>query len=273
MIQRRLPLALAMSALLLSALPASAATSVPLATFRTVHDLRLDSDGAGGAVTGRLVTEFTGSACAGYTTRSRFRTETTSAEGTRQTTSINMNTVEWPDGRYRFDTEVYANDRLAEASTGEATRGPGGIVVSLEKPAEKQVRLDPATLFPVEQVRRVLDAATDGDRFLTFDIFDGSEQGETVYQTSTVIGPRSNAADDSGPEMKVIADAGFATMSHWPVTISYFKPGGEMTPLYTMSMVVYENGLTRDIRFDYGTFALSGTLTFLEQLEETPCPE
>jgi hypothetical protein len=63
-------------------------------------------------------------------------------------------------------------------------------------------------------------------------------------------------------------------MRHWPVTISYFdkRGGGEETPFYVLSFVVYENGIGRTMRIDYGAFSLSGKLTGLEMLPPAPCP-
>jgi hypothetical protein len=57
------------------------------------------------------------------------------------------------------------------------------------------------------------------------------------------------------------------------VTISYFdqRGKGEETPFYVLSFVVYENGIGRTMRIDYGDFSLSGKLTGLEMLPSSPC--
>ena len=79
--------------------------------------------------------------------------------------------------------------------------------------------------------------------------------------------------DDGGSEAAV-KDAGIAGLRHWPVTISYFekKNGVDETPFYTMSFVVYENGVGRSLKIDYGDFSLDGHLTRLDMLPTTPCP-
>lgn len=254
----------------------SALAEVPLASYRAVHDLALDTaDGLPdvGEVSGRLVTEFTGSACAGYTTKSRFVTRSTSDEGERQTNDLRSTTYETGDGTYEFSNETYADEELIELSEGAAKRGTDGVAVTLTKPDDKTFALDGGVVFPTEQVSRVIGAAIAGERFLAFDVYDGSETGERVFGTATVIGRASTAADDLGAETG-IAEAGFAGLRHWPVTISYFEQPSrsEMTPVYTMSLVLYENGVPRDIKLDYGTFALVGTLTHLEMLPSPPCP-
>ncbi len=56
------------------------------------------------------------------------------------------------------------------------------------------------------------------------------------------------------------------------MTISYFEPGtGERTPTYVLGFELYENGVSRALRLDYGTFAMRGELKTIEFLKSTPC--
>src|SRR5262245_20646998 len=84
-----------------AAAPAWAADA-PLLTFRSVHDLVLDpaspSEGVT-AVTARLVTEFTGSQCKGYTDQTRFVMQTTDEDGMRQTSDLRQLTTEATSGK------------------------------------------------------------------------------------------------------------------------------------------------------------------------------
>ena len=260
---------------LLGAAPALA--GVPLANYRSVHDLTLAS-GAElaevGSIKARLVTEFTGSRCTGYTTKMRFVTRSTGGEAGTRTDDLRSVLFETTDGFYEFTHETYSEDGLADVSAGTAERTDDGVTVALSEPEEKSFDLAAGTAFPTEQVVWVLEAAIAGKRFVAFDIYDGTEGGEVVYGTSSVIGKGSTDADDLGVETSVAA-AGFAGQRHWPVTISYFQQpaGTAMTPDYTMSLVVYENGVSRDLKLDYGTFALAGKLTQLEMLPAPPCAE
>jgi hypothetical protein len=230
---------------------AAAVAGVPLANYRSVHDLSLavgaDMSEAG-AVKARL--------------------------GQARTDDVRSVMFETVDGFYEFTHETYAEDNLVEVSAGVAERKDDGIAVTLNEPEEASVSIAAGTAFPTEQVVRVLEAAIAGKRFVAFDIYDGTEGGEVVYSTSTVIGQASTDAGDIGVETS-IADAGFAGQRHWPVTISYFKQpaGTDMTPDYTMSIIVYENGVSRDITLDYGGFALAGKLTQLEVLPTPACPD
>jgi hypothetical protein len=63
-------------------------------------------------------------------------------------------------------------------------------------------------------------------------------------------------------------------IKRFPVTVSYFDAGkskGEQTPAYTLGFELYENGVSRALRLDYGNFALRGELKSIEFLKPTPC--
>lgn len=252
-----------------------AAASVPLINYRSVFDLVLapGSDIAeAGTVTGRAVTEFSGSECAGYNTSVRFVTESRGKEGERQVDDVRGVSFE-AEGVLEFENESYSDNKLTERSVGTAESGPEGAIVKLSEPTAKTFTVPGDVAFPTGQVQRIIDAAIAGKRFLAFDLYDGTGTGEIVYGTSAVIGAVSIDAGDLGSETG-IADAGFAAMRHWPVTISYFKDPSrtDMTPAYSMSLVLYENGMSRDLKIDYGIFALIGKLTHLEVLPTPACP-
>ncbi len=254
-----------------------AAGAVSLASHRAVYDLALAESGDGAAmtsVTGRLVMEFTGSECSGYASKLRFVTQTEDTEGESQVTDSRSTTYESADGKVlEFSNETYADDMLAEQSSGKAKRVGAGVAVSLTKPSAKSLALSHAVVFPAEQMERIIASAERGDAFVHLDVYDGSEDGETVYETAGVIGKVSTSTDDVGEE-SAVARAGMADMRHWPLTISYFDKSetGDNAPFYVMSFVVYENGVGRTLKIDYGDFTLAGTLTGLELLPSTPCP-
>jgi hypothetical protein len=258
------------------ALGPALAAPVGLAAHRAVYELSLSDakpDSPMADVTGRMVMEFTGSACAGYSTKLRFVTRTEDPDGGDQVTDSRSTMFEAGDGKsLQFTNETYTDDSLAEESRGTASRKEKNVAVALTRPSDKKFDLAPSVVFPTEQMMKVIDAARAGQRFLSFDVYDGSEDGETVFATAGVIGPEMK--DQDGGTEKVVKDAGIAGLRHWPVTISYFekKNGVDETPFYVMSFIVYENGVGRSLKIDYGDFALSGELTRLDILPPTPCP-
>jgi len=251
------------------------AGSVALATYRAVHDLVIDPASEApdiGTMIGRMVVEFSGSDCAGYKTTTRFVTASEDGDGARQVVDARSVIFETNDGRFDFDNQTYEDEGLSDSSKGTAERGAGGVTVTLTEPARKTLELSADVVFPTEQLTRIIEAARAGDRFLSFSAYDAIDAGETVSPTTVVIGAESTASADVGVET-AIADAGYATLLHWPVTVSYFDkgPGIDQAPTYTLSAILYDNGIMRQLKLNYGRFTLLGKLVQLDTLPKTPC--
>jgi len=224
---------------------------------------------------GRILYNFTGSVCEGYKLEFRQVSELDNGEGKQTLSDLRSNT--WEDGigkNYTFASQNYLNQRLVDTVDGKAERQSGWIGVTLTKPKDKKVELDAAIVFPTEHVRRIIDAAREGKPILEFPVFDGSETGEKVYNTLTVIG------HEIAPDQKVPTDAtaglpAFVGMKRWPVTVSYFersaKPG-EQIPVYSIGFELYENGISRALMLDYNDFSISGELRTLEIKDSKVCP-
>lgn len=262
-------------AVLLLPLAGTAALAGPVAfvPYRAAYDLAADETTEAPDVAGRLVMEFTGSRCDGYTSQVRFVTALDDSDGGRLVTDARSTTFETADGRFDFVNQVYANDTLVEDSKGRVVKGPDGATLTLTKPVDKTVSLGRKVVFPTEQLVRILEAASAGKTFVPLQLYDGAEAGETVFDTATVIGAPSTADDDFGRDGP-IGVAGFAGLRHWPLTMSYFARGTheDNTPDYVMSFVLYENGIGRGLKIDYGNFAVVATLVHLDMLPVPHCP-
>jgi len=161
-----------------------------------------------------------------------------------------------------------------DAVEGEAVRQSGDIAVTLSKPKSAKLSLDRLIVFPTEHVRRIVDAAHGGKTILEFPVYDGSEKGEKIYNTLTVIGrmipPNERVPTDAAAGLQALAGLG-----RWPVTVSYFDragASGEQTPVYAITFELYENGISRALLLDYNDFAISGELKSLEIKDVKPCP-
>jgi hypothetical protein len=65
---------------------------------------------------------------------------------------------------------------------------------------------------------------------------------------------------------------GLERVPRWPVAISYFEEGrADPTPSYTISFELYENGISRALKLDYGEFALKGDVARFELMPEKAC--
>jgi len=133
-------------------------------------------------------------------------------------------------------------------------------------------------VFPTEHMRRIIAAAREGKSVLEFPVYDGSESGEKLFNTLTVIG-RPISPGEKPPNDAVAKAPALAKLTRWPVTISYFdkkdekaEQGGEQTPVYSIGFELYENGISRALILDYTDFTITGEMTSLELKNAKPCP-
>jgi hypothetical protein len=253
---------------------------VHLAPHRAVYDLKLlRANGPRGidSVRGRIVYDFSGNACDGYDLNFRQVSELDSGEGKAILTDLSSSTWEAADARsFRFSSQNRTNDK-AEKVNGEADRGGKQVAIKLTKPKRTALIMPPSVVFPTEQMRRIIASARAGQNFLQMPVYDGSETGEKLYNTFTLIGqaipPGARPPHDATAKVPALA-----RLTRWPVTISYFEQrsdselhNGEQTPVYTLGFELYENGISRALVLDYSDFAISGEMTSLEMKKETAC--
>ncbi|ADZ70263.1 cell envelope integrity EipB family protein [Polymorphum gilvum] len=249
----------------------------PLASHRAVYDMRLGevSEKANIAgISGRMVYEFSGDACEGYTVSFRFVTRFQDTDGGTQVTDLRTTSFEEPaNGLYQFLTTTYVDQELSEETRGAAAEEDGGIAVDLSVPSKRTVDLAGDIYFPTEHLMAVIEAAKNGQSFLEADIFDGSETGDKVYATTAVIGSRLSTQDLGGDDAEAVARIG-AGMP-WPVTVAYFDPAqdltGEAMPVYQLSFLLYENGISRRLVLDYGDFKIIGEMKDLVVFDANDC--
>lgn len=204
-IATRAAAALVAGSCLISSAPAPAASKVVLVPHRAVYDLKLArsrGSRAVEAVRGRILYDFSGSVCEGYSLQFRQVSEINSGEGKIALSDLRAAT--WEDGdakSFRFNSENIVNDRTVDAVDGNADRSGSGVAVKLTKPKEKNFPIDPKIAFPSEQMRLIIEAAQAGKTLLELPIYDGSENGEKVFNTLTVIG-HELAPEEKSPTMR-----------------------------------------------------------------------
>ncbi|MCM5560040.1 EipB family protein [Pleomorphomonas sp. JP5] len=251
-----------------SAAPALAGGLVP---HRVAYDLALESNTqmSDFAVNmkGRMVYEFTGDACQGYTVNFRFVLETGDSEGNSAITDLRNRNFESGDGRsFDFRSQTFVNEVQTEDVNGAAVRDGDKVDVKLKLTEDAEFTIDKPVMFPTAQLIKTIAEAEKGTTVFSDDIYDGSDGGQHVFHTSTVIGsPRTTPPDES--------EKAIGNFRRWPVTVSYFgtEAGGDQPPDYSISFDLWENGVSSKMRLDYGDFVLSGKIVHLELLPETAC--
>jgi len=255
---------------------------IALAPHVAVYDLKLTSSRGKRSiesVRGRIVYDFSGSACEGYALKFRQVTELDSGEG--KVALSDLRTTTWEEGdakSFRFKSENYMDEQQIGEVDGRAERARASVAVKLTKPEDKKLDVG-AVVFPTEHMRRLIEAARAGQSLLELSVYDGSDDGEKIFQSLAVIGrkiepdPKSLLSDAAANQNSL------AGLARWPVTISYFDKAkkkadddpSEQTPVYAISFEMYENGISRSLRLDYGDFVIDGEMTSLEVRPAKPC--
>ena len=256
-----------------SAASAQDIAAPPLQPHRAVYDLELKeaSERSGiDSIYGRMVYEFTGAACKGYTTRFRFATRIGTGEEVRVSDQRLTSFEDTKAGLFRFENQSFTDEKLDKEIKGEGTIHPGGITVKLEGENARTLDL-PESVFPTAHMQQVIANALNGKPLFDARVFDGSEDGDKSLLATTIIGKPQTAGEDAGSDAKA-ADT-FAAKPWWPVTASYYNEGadGDSEPAYRLSFKLYDNGVSRDLVMDYGDFALSAKLTQLSLLPDENC--
>jgi hypothetical protein len=263
-----------------SAGSASAAAGVPFIAHQALYDLSLvKARGSNpvNSVRGRILYNFSGSSCEGYTSEFRQVSELDSGEG--KTTLSDLRSTSWEDGdgkSYCFKIDSRMNETDSSPVDGVAERTGDHVTVKLKQPVAKTFTLDGNTVFPTEQIQRIVAAARQGKTVLELTVYDGSDNGEKVYNTLSVIGqPISGNKAAASPDASTENDK-MKSMTRWPVTVSYYDrdakaTDGEQTPVYSMSFELFENGVSRALVLDYNDFVVAGALGKFDVKDSKPC--
>ena len=244
------------------------AANGPFLAHQALYDLKLvkSRSNSVNSARGRILYNFSGNACEGYTSEFRQVSELDVGEG--KVTLSDLRSTAWEDGAgksYHFKIDSRMNDAESSPIDGVAERNGDKIIVKLKQPAAKTFTLDGSTVFPTEQIQRIVAAAREGKSVLELSVYDGSDNGEKVYNTLSVIGqPIVGTKEAQSPDPSTTNDQ-MKTLTRWPVTVSYYdrdakKKDGEQTPIYSMSFELYENGVSRKLVLDYNDFVIAGAL-------------
>ncbi len=249
-----------------------------LVAHRAIYDLslaRTRGNSQIASVRGRILYDFSGNACDGYSLVFRQFSELDNSEGKISTSDLRSTTWEGSDAKsFKFSSQNFVDDNLVDAVDGHAQHDARKTEVDLRKPERRNFDFEPNVVFPTEHMVRAITAARAGKTILSFPVYDGSEKGDKVFNTLTVIGRK--IADGKQPDDAAAHVPELTNVPRWPVTISYFSNNkdpnsGEQTPDYAISFELYANGISRALSLDYNDFVVSGRLTSLQIKTPKPC--
>jgi len=251
-----------------------------LVPHRAIYEMTLDEARSASGITGldgRMVFEFTGSPCDGYSLNMRMVTQMTDAQGQTNLTDLRSSTWEQGDGKkFRFQSAQYLNDKLGDVTMGRAVRAApkDPVEVKLSQPTREELDLNGPVFFPTQYSIALIEKALGGQKVFQARIYDGSEKGHKVYETTAFIGTEVEPGTDDATLEAPAKKKQLSNLPSWPVSIGYFETkDGDLTPSYQIDFRLYENGVSRELLIDYGDFSIHGTLTSLEYLKVKECKQ
>lgn len=243
--------------------PAGAAEVIP---HHAVYELSLKSGGHGeiSDVAGTIEFDWE-DACDGWAVSYRMDMLFLYQGGNAMEFGMNVASWESKDGRrYRFFVKRLEGDQVTEEFRGEAelneSGGSGKAEYSL--PEVKTVELPDGTLFPTAHSLRVLDIVAQGERFFWATFFDGSD-GEGVLGVNAVVTERKDGDAAAGKAWPLLAGAAVSN-----VQLAFFRSSDESAlPESEQRLMMFDNGITSELVFDYGDFSVAGKLKELKRLK------
>jgi len=178
-------------------------------------------------------------------------------------------TFEAGDGQtYRFKITTKVDDSGGDDVDGAAQKAKAKVSVALTRPKREKRELPGEILFPTEHMRSILTTARAQQNILEARVYDGSGDGSKAFETMTIIGKQvASPTSEKSTQVETLKN-----MRRWPVSISYFEAGKkDEQPAYILSFELYENGISRALKLDYGDFVLAGEMTQLTLLPTPKC--
>lgn len=245
---------------------------VVLAPHRATYDMKLSVARPNSGiveVNGRMVLEMVDS-CEAWEVKQRIKLKFLRNDGEEFDTDSSFTSYETKDGLgLRFSVRNIQDQEVEEELRGhadlEATGGKGRASFSL--PEARSFELPAGTLFPTTHLALIIRHARDGDKSVSYSVFDGARL-DGAFTVNAVIGkpPRGAGAPVRG-------DVGLLRQQSWGVRLAFFAAGdqGTANPEYELALDLLANGVARSMLLDYGDFAVDARLVQIQALPRPRC--
>lgn len=202
--------------------------------------------------------------CDGWTTQQLSEIWRYHDDGSVEHIRLGYVTWEAEDGStFNFNTFRKTNEELVEDIRGNVKNNEA----IYQKPKRITLKLPKGVLFPVQQTKKLLKAAQEGEHILSWVVFDGSTV-EGPSEMNTFIGAKKVTAGNPATE----SAHQFANQPFWPIRFSVY--GVEETdyePTYTTTQDLLPNGIIKQYEIDDGTVKIHGVLDRIELLSQGGC--
>jgi hypothetical protein len=246
-------------------------TDVILAPHRATYEMKLaQARPASGIaeVNGNMVLE-TADSCDAWNVKQRIKLTFLRNDGEEFETDSNFTSYESKDGlALRFSVRNAQNDEVDEELRGQADLdGIGGKGrASFTLPEPRSFDLPTGTLFPTSHLSLVIKHARQGDKSVSYKVFDGARL-DGAFQVNAVIGKPPKPMP--GP---VRGDVVLLRQPAWGVRFAFFANGDQgAQPEYELALDLLANGVARSMLLDYGDFAVNARLIQIQAVPRPKC--
>jgi hypothetical protein len=246
------------------------ARSAEIAPHRALYAMTLGSTrNDSGVVDARGTMDYEwGETCDGWTIEQRYRLKMRYAESADVDIVSSFVTWESKDGlRYRFNQKQTRNGEVDQEIRGDAKlegHSKGGVA-EFSKPQPQTLKLEPGVLFPSAHTISLIDAAREGENFVSRLVFDGATD-ENAVQVSAAIGTRLIADPAAAVRSALLERPG------WRVRLAFFPVDANAEkPDYELGMRLLDNGVSQDMVIDYGEYSIRAKLYDIEPLSKPNC--
>jgi hypothetical protein len=246
---------------------------VVLAPHRATYDMKLSVARPNSGiveVNGRMVLEMVDS-CEAWEVKQRIKLKFLRNDGEEFDTDSSFTSYETKDGLgLRFSVRNIQDQEVEEELRGhadlEATGGKGRASFSL--PEVRSFELPAGTLFPTTHLALIIRHARDGDKSVSYSVFDGARL-DGAFTVNAVIGKPPRGA--GAPVVR--GDVGLLRQQSWGVRLAFFAAGdqGTANPEYELALDLLANGVARSMLLDYGDFAVDARLVQIQALPRPRC--
>jgi hypothetical protein len=246
---------------------------VVLVPHRATYDMKLSVARPNSGiieVSGRMVLEMVDS-CEAWEVKQRIKLKFLRNDGEEFDTDSSFTSYETKDGLgLRFSVRNIQDQEVEEELRGhadlEATGGKGRASFSL--PEVRSFELPAGTLFPTTHLALIIRHARDGDKSVSYSVFDGARL-DGAFTVNAVIGKPPRGA--GAPVVR--GDVGLLRQQSWGVRLAFFAAGdqGTANPEYELALDLLANGIARSMLLDYGDFAVDARLVQIQALPRPRC--
>jgi len=246
---------------------------VVLVPHRATYEMKLQAARPNSGiveVNGNMVLE-TVDSCDAWNVKQRIKLTFLRNDGEEFETDSNFTSYESKDGlELRFSVRNVQNDEVEEELRGQADlEGIGGKGrASFTLPEVRSFDLPAGTLFPTSHLSLIIKHARQGDKSVSYKVFDGARL-DGAFQVNAVIGkpPKPPAGTPA-----VRGDVSLLRQPAWGVRFAFFASGDQgAPPEYELALDLLANGVARSMLLDYGDFAVDARLIQIQALPRPKC--